>query len=163
MVLQDCQANQLYHKEVECWYVNGLVVPSLLMESEEGQVSSPLPWRRQWHPTPVLLPGESHGQRSLTGYTVHGIPKLDTTEWLTQSFFTVIIWIFGRMSLRFSGAHFARCRRFGRERKLDICSCFWTSLEIPGLASCHWVFTLIMDSSWPLCSQVLRGYRMWQT
>ena len=24
-------------------------------------------WRRQWHPTPVLLPGESHGQRSLVG------------------------------------------------------------------------------------------------
>ena len=25
------------------------------------------PWRRQWHPTPVLLPGKSHGQRSLVG------------------------------------------------------------------------------------------------
>ena len=25
-------------------------------------------WRRQWHPTPVLLPGKSHGQRSLVGY-----------------------------------------------------------------------------------------------
>ena len=24
-------------------------------------------WRRQWHPTPVLLPGKSHGQRSLVG------------------------------------------------------------------------------------------------
>ena len=24
-------------------------------------------WRRQWHPTPVLLPGESHGRRSLVG------------------------------------------------------------------------------------------------
>ena len=29
--------------------------------------------RRQWHPTPVLLPGKSHGQRSLVGYTVHGV------------------------------------------------------------------------------------------
>ena len=27
-----------------------------------------LPWRRKWHPTPVLLPGESHGQRGLVGY-----------------------------------------------------------------------------------------------
>ena len=26
-----------------------------------------IPWRRQWHPTPVLLPGKSHGQRSLVG------------------------------------------------------------------------------------------------
>ena len=27
------------------------------------------PWRRAWHPTPVFLPGESHGQRSLAGYS----------------------------------------------------------------------------------------------
>ena len=26
------------------------------------------PWRRAWQPTPVFLPGESHGQRSLAGY-----------------------------------------------------------------------------------------------
>ena len=29
-------------------------------------------WRRQWHPTPVLLPGESHGQRSLVGCSPWG-------------------------------------------------------------------------------------------
>ena len=29
-----------------------------------------LPWRRQWHPTPVLLPGKSYGQRSLVGGTM---------------------------------------------------------------------------------------------
>ena len=27
-----------------------------------------VPWRRAWQPTPVFLPGESHGQRSLAGY-----------------------------------------------------------------------------------------------
>ena len=27
-----------------------------------------IPWRREWQPTPVLLPGESHGQRRLVGY-----------------------------------------------------------------------------------------------
>ena len=27
-----------------------------------------IPWRRAWHPTPVFLPGESHGQRSLVGF-----------------------------------------------------------------------------------------------
>ena len=31
-----------------------------------------LPWRRQWHPTPVLLPGKSHGQRSLEGCSPWG-------------------------------------------------------------------------------------------
>ena len=28
-----------------------------------------IPWRRKWHPTPLLLPGESHGGRSLVGYS----------------------------------------------------------------------------------------------
>ena len=28
-----------------------------------------IPWRRAWQPTPVFLPGESHGQRTLTGYS----------------------------------------------------------------------------------------------
>jgi len=37
-------------------------------------------WRRQWHPTPVLLPGKSHGQRSLVGYSPWGGKELDTTE-----------------------------------------------------------------------------------
>ena len=36
--------------------------------------------RRQWHPTPVLLPGKSHGQRSLAGCSAWGCQKLDTTE-----------------------------------------------------------------------------------
>ena len=31
-----------------------------------------IPWRRQWQPTPVFLPGESHGQRSLVGYSPYG-------------------------------------------------------------------------------------------
>ena len=37
-------------------------------------------WRRQWHPTPVLLPGESHGRRSLVGCSPWGLEESDTTE-----------------------------------------------------------------------------------
>ena len=37
-------------------------------------------WRSQWHPTPVLLPGESHGRRSLVGCSPRGRKELDTTE-----------------------------------------------------------------------------------
>ena len=37
-------------------------------------------WRRQWPPTPVLLPGKSHGQRSLAGCTPWGRKESDTTE-----------------------------------------------------------------------------------
>ena len=38
------------------------------------------PWRRKWQPTPVLLPGKSHGQRSLVGYSPWGRKESDTTE-----------------------------------------------------------------------------------
>ena len=31
-----------------------------------------IPWRRAWQPTPVFLPGESHEQRSLVGYSLQG-------------------------------------------------------------------------------------------
>ena len=39
-----------------------------------------LTWTRQWHPTPVLLPGKSHGQRSLVGCSPWGRKESDTTE-----------------------------------------------------------------------------------
>ena len=37
-------------------------------------------WRRQWQPTPVLLPGKSHGWRSLVGCSPWGLKEWDTTE-----------------------------------------------------------------------------------
>ena len=37
-------------------------------------------WRRKWQPTPVFLPGESPGRRSLVGYSPRGRKELDTTE-----------------------------------------------------------------------------------
>ena len=39
-----------------------------------------IPWRRAWQPTPVSMPGESHGQGSLVGYTPWGRRDSDTTE-----------------------------------------------------------------------------------
>ena len=44
-----------------------------------------IPWRRAWKPTPVLLPGESHGQRSLVGYSPRGPKESDMTDWLPLS------------------------------------------------------------------------------
>ena len=43
-------------------------------------------WRRQWHPTPVLLPGKSHGWRSLAGCSPWGRDESDTTERLPFHF-----------------------------------------------------------------------------
>ena len=42
-----------------------------------------IPWRRAGQPTPVFLPGKSHGQRSLAGYSPQGHRELDSTE-MTQ-------------------------------------------------------------------------------
>ena len=38
------------------------------------------PMEREWQPTPVFLPGEPHGQRSLAGYSPWGHKELDATE-----------------------------------------------------------------------------------
>ena len=39
-------------------------------------------WRRKWQPTPAFFPGESHGRRSLVGYSPPGRKESDTTEQL---------------------------------------------------------------------------------
>ena len=40
------------------------------------------PWRREWQPTSVFLPGESHGQKNLAGYIQWGHKESDMTEQL---------------------------------------------------------------------------------
>ena len=47
--------------------------------------SGRFPWRRDWQPTLIFLPRESHGQRSLVGYSLWGRKESDTTERLTLS------------------------------------------------------------------------------
>ena len=50
------------------------------VESAQAGFDQGFLWRRQWHPTPVLLPGESHEQRSLVGCSPWGRQESDTTE-----------------------------------------------------------------------------------
>ena len=40
-----------------------------------------IPWRREWQPTPVFLPGEFHGERNLVGYSPWDHKELNMTEW----------------------------------------------------------------------------------
>ena len=47
--------------------------------AKAGYNSLKIPWRRKWQSTPVLLPGKSHGQRSLAGYSPWGHKESDTT------------------------------------------------------------------------------------
>ena len=57
-----------------------------------------LHWRRKWQPTPVFLPGESQGRRSLVGCSPWGLTESDTTEgtWQQQQFqvpwMLLIVW-----------------------------------------------------------------------
>ena len=55
-----------------------------------------IPWRRNWLPTPVFLPGEFHGQRSLAGYSPWGCKELDMTEELPLSHGIYTIFIIRR-------------------------------------------------------------------
>ena len=58
--------------------------PGLILESGK------IPWRREWQPTPVFLPGEFQGWRNLAGSSPWGHKESDTTEWLTLSLSGII-------------------------------------------------------------------------
>ena len=55
---------------------------------QETQVRS-LGWEdnleKEMQPTPIFLPGESHGQRNMASYIVYGVAESDTTEQLTHT------------------------------------------------------------------------------
>ena len=52
-----------------------------------------IPWRRKWQPTPIPLPGKSHGWRILVGYNPWGRKELDTTEQHHFCFFPLFDWV----------------------------------------------------------------------
>ena len=72
-----------------------------------------IPWRRVWQPTPVFLPRESHGQRSLVGYSPWGHKESDMTERLST--------------------HSQHAGRPGSHSKvldpLEFCTCTWKQRE----------------------------------
>ena len=75
---------QVFHSAAErlpCWAallvcLQSLFVHHKMLVAWKGKI----PWRRKWQPTPVFLPGESHGWRSLEGYSPRGRKESDTTE-----------------------------------------------------------------------------------
>ena len=63
--------------------LGGGFLPSVLFRTFDHTINpwiGKIPWRREWQPTPVFSPGESHGQRSLGGPPIHGVAKSQT--WL---------------------------------------------------------------------------------
>ena len=57
--------------------------PPTMQETLVQFLGQKIPWRREWLPTPVFLPGGFHGQRSLAGYSPWSLKELDTAEQTT--------------------------------------------------------------------------------
>ena len=64
-------------------------------------------WRRKWQPTPVFLPGESHGRRSLVGCSPWGRTELDTTE-VTWQHYLLLIYRHFQLSMEYRKPHLRR-------------------------------------------------------
>ena len=79
-----CPPSQRCHPTI----LSSVISFSSCLESFPASGSIPVRkehWRRKWQPTPVFLPAESHGQRSLVGYGSWGCEESDMTEQLTLS------------------------------------------------------------------------------
>ena len=61
------------------------------LSAKAGNVDSMMPWRRKQQATPVFLPGESHGQGLLVGYSSGGRKELDTVEQLSWHAFCSLV------------------------------------------------------------------------
>ena len=69
-----------FHSARLLWWLRGSSICLRCRRPEFDPWVRKIPWRRTWQPTPVLLPGESHGRRSLVGYSPRGHKESDTTE-----------------------------------------------------------------------------------
>jgi len=63
-----------------------MIKESVCNKGDQGSILvGKILWRRAWQSTPVFLSGESHGQRSLVGYSLWGCKESDMTEQLIQT------------------------------------------------------------------------------
>ena len=95
--------------------------------------------RRQWHPTPVLLPGKSHGWRSLVGYSPWGCTESDTTEATQQRNRKLFKSNLGEISLLLIKYHLLNNDKFFINLNLS-CTSFQSSpskLRPRGSSTCH--------------------------
>ena len=74
-------------------YQGGAVVknpPANAGETRHGLRVGKIPWRRKWEPTPVFLPGKSHGQRTLAGYSPWCCQESDRTEQVSMAQYMLV-------------------------------------------------------------------------
>ena len=107
-----------------------------------------IPWRRARQPTPVFLPGESHGQRSLVGYSPWGHKESDTNE---------------------ATEHAQGSKKMlellcpVRWQWADVQFLFWESLVLPKSNSLTWLdgITNAMDMNLGKLQEVVRVRKAW--
>ena len=71
-----------------------------------------IPWRRKWQHIPVFLPGKSHGQRSLEGYSPQGREESDTTE---ATYHTCTSYVFMEFQIKNLIRKVRKCRSKGKQ------------------------------------------------
>ena len=67
-------------KDREAWRaeVHGVAKSWTQLSNNKKSRAGKIPWRRKWQPTPLFLPGEPHGQKSLVSYSQWGGKESDT-------------------------------------------------------------------------------------
>ena len=113
-----------------------------------------IPWRRKWQHTPLFLPGESHGQRSLAGCSPWGHKGSDMTEHVcTESFTDSPSWVVtGLFSFILIVAIRLRTRKFYYN---FACNCFPSPLTLLMFHS-HLIFGL-----WEVLTQLINIFTNW--
>ena len=97
-----------------------------------------IPWRRKWQSTPVLLPGKSHGQRSLVGYSPWGHKQLNMTERLHFHFHFLL---YSGKAKEAEGSLFPTNKKWGT----------WKGFAPWPQRSCSISMRLFYFSVWDLC------------
>ena len=97
--------------------------------------------RRKWQPTPVFLPGEFHGQRSLAGYSPCGHKELDMTE---QLIYTLVIPIAFLSEVHLNGLSWNYALSYSKFSSIFVC--FQLSTLFLGLLVCLWAVILSISN-----------------
>ena len=104
----------------------------VMQETQVQSLGREVPWRREWLPTPVFLPGEFQGLRSPVGYSPWGHKESDTTERLTLFLQTPsdtrlnFLWVFESHSVVFEScsvyesSHSKNIVKWGVRPKLNL-------------------------------------------
>ena len=96
------------------WWLSGKESSCQYWRQEFNPWFGKIPWSRKWQPSPVFLPGKSHGWRSLAGYSPWGCKESDRTERLStsvkywpKSSFGFLVRCYGKIQMNFL-AHISR-------------------------------------------------------